>query len=197
MLRNKAVLVGFLASWAIAAQAHAADWSLDTVKSSIAVGSIHNGTAGESETLRLLSGSVGEDGAVEVQIDAQSAHTLIELGNPELVQYAFNVAQPTAVLRTKIDREQVEDLRPGERLTLPVSGLLVLSGIPKAVDTRLYIHKESDSRVLVTSDDRATVDMDDLGKTTGLTSVVQMLGLSGVKRTTTVAMNLVFEETAN
>ncbi|WP_259780295.1 hypothetical protein [Aestuariispira ectoiniformans] len=168
-------------------------WRLEVPQSTIAVGSILNGQAGEVEQVRLLSGKVASNGAVEVHVDAQSAQSLIDIGSPDLVRGAFNLAQPTAVLRTMVDREKVDALKPGESLTMPVSGVVVLSGIPKAVSTRLRVEKQTADRVLVTSNDRATVDLDELGKSTGLGGMVEMLGLSGVKRTTTVAMNLVFE----
>lgn len=193
MLRVISIVAGLCLMSVSTAWAGGSEWLLSVSKSSIAIGSVTNGGTATTDHLSLLSGNVADDGTVIVEVDGQSAQSLIDVGNPDLVRYAFEFARPTAVLRTRIDRAKVEGLQPDEVISMPVSGVVILSGMPKAVNTRLRIKKQTADRVQVTSNDRATVDLDELGKTTGLGGMVEMLGLSGVKRTTTIAMNLVFE----
>lgn len=187
------LLVFVLAPPAIAG---GAAWRLVAEESSITYDASLNGQSAAAETIKTLSGTVRDNGAVEIHIDAQSAQSLVDVGNPKLVEYSFNLAQPTAVLRTQVDPAVVEGLAPGDSKTIPVAGLLVLSGVPMDVNTRLTVTRITPTRVRVTSNDRAVIDMDQLGASTGLTTLIQLAGLSGVKRTTNVAMHMVFDKTS-
>ena len=101
-----------IASAIVASPALATSWTLDPEGSHLAYGSIKKDVVGEVNSFTNLSGHVGPDGKVEIEIDLSSVETNIDIRNERMIEYVFRKAG-TAILSAEFDMQDVAELAVG------------------------------------------------------------------------------------
>lgn len=128
-----------------------ADYQLDNSTSSISFVSIKKGIVAEVNHFKTLSGSIADDGAVNVGINLASVETNIPIRNERMQEHLFETARfPVAQVSTSVDSlpaagesrvvtlDVVVDLH-GVKQTLPVTALAVNSGNGITVSSMLPV----------------------------------------------------------
>lgn len=174
-----------------------AAWTLVPTESRIAYGSIKNDDTGEINHFKSLQGAVSDSGDVRLVIDVTSVETNVDIRNERMVKHVFDATRPEAVLAAKIDMAKLEGLAPGQFATVPVEGVLTLTGVDVDVETEMLVARLTDGRALVSTSDMIMVDTDSLGIDAGLDKLMEIAGLSGITRVTPVTMHLVFDKSVD
>ncbi len=179
-------------SFSSLALADKAIWKLDGETSKISYVSIKKNTVGEVNSFGKVSGEVLENGNVTINIDVTSVQTNIDIRNERMIAHVFDVAQPTATLKAKIDTTALSKLEVGDTVVKDVEGVLTLSGVDVAVEASLFIARLSDEKVLVTTDEMIVVGTKDLGIDEGIDKLVKLAKLPGITRVVPVSLRLMF-----
>ncbi|MEM7616361.1 MAG: YceI family protein [Pseudomonadota bacterium] len=196
-LNIKALAVG-AALTGLASVAQAGGWTLDGDTSQIAFGSIKNNNNGEVHGFDQMSGTVTEDGAVEITIDLASVETWIDIRNERMVEHVFkNVANAT--ISTQLDMTEVNGLGVGETTQLEATATLALVGTEYDVDAELFVARLSEDKVMVTTANMIMLHTEDVGIDEGVSVLKNLAELSGITRVSPVTLRLMFsaDETAS
>ncbi len=174
-----------------AAPAFATEWTLDPATSSVSFGSIKNDYIGESHVFSRLSGSVGSDGTVNVDIDLSSVNTNIDIRNERMGAHVFNGAS-TAGLSAQIDMAALEGLAPGESMTMEVDGDLSLMGQDVPVFLDMFILRVSYNQVMASTNTATYLSTEELGVDAGIDVLQGLASLDSITRVTPVTLRFMF-----
>ncbi|MEM9709181.1 MAG: YceI family protein [Pseudomonadota bacterium] len=172
--------------------AHADGWTLDGASSTIAYGTIKSNEVGELNRFRTLSGSVSEDGAVEIAIDLGSVDTMVDIRNERMIEHVFKNA-PAATLTADLDMEKLNALGVGEISAVDVEANLSLVGIDVPLDANLTIARLAEDRVFVTTTDMVMFHTADAELDPAIDTLKELAGLDIITRVAPVSMTLVFD----
>lgn len=172
--------------------AFAQNWTLDSDTSRLAFGSVKNSYTGETHSFEGLTGSVGSDGAVTIDIPLGNVATNIDIRNERLVEYVFNNA-PTATLTAQLDMDTLTSLRPGNTMTMELDANLSLLGNDVDVFTGVFVARLSGRSVMVTTNDMLYLATDELGIDDGINTLQELAGLDSITRSVPITVRLMFD----
>ncbi len=167
-------------------------WTLSAGESKVAFGSIKKGKIGEIHHFKSLSGKIGANGMVSVEIDLASVHTKIPIRNERMIKWVFDAAKAKATLSAKVDAKDLASLKAGDTKTVPVKGTLTLNGKAIAIKTTMFVAKLSDNKIMVTTDDMIMLSTAYAGINDGITKLMEIAKLPSIARTSPVILRLVF-----
>lgn len=183
-----------LAALSLAAPAAAGEaWSLDGASSSMGFVTIKNGDTAESHSFSDLSGSVADDGTVEVTIPLASVETLIDIRNERMREFLFNVAAtPEAVVAATIDMDALSDLGMGERRAQEVEVTLKTNGTEADYYADVVVTRVGENAVAVSTSKPMIADARDLGYEGGVAKLQELAGLDAISPAVPVTFDLMF-----
>lgn len=170
-------------------------WKLSEEKSKISYASIKKNSVGENNHFKKMSGHIDKTGNVTIDIDVTSVETFIDIRNQRTIKYIFDATAPKAILKAKIDLQEVEKLTQGQTATVDTSGTLTLSNKSTEIETSIFIARLSDNRVLVTSNEMIMVKTADLGVDEGVNKLMELAKLSSITRVVPISLRMIFDRT--
>ncbi|WP_043284573.1 YceI family protein [Paraburkholderia oxyphila] len=188
MRRSTLVATALLVAASLVATAAEAAWQVDNGQSSFTFVTTKAGAPGTSaieevQSFRQISGTVGDDGALQFAVDLASVETNIPLRNDRIKQMLFKVSEhPQAVFTGSVDVHRLDALPPGGSDDVDVSGTLVIAGQSNPVAAHLRVVKLERHALLVTTRTPIIVNLKDYGLQDGveaLRSVMNLNVLSG------------------
>jgi hypothetical protein len=180
-------------SSALYAQHHEeSGWQLVPEESQIAYGSIKANVAGEVNTFKNIDGAIAADGLAMISIDLASVETNVDVRNQRMIKYIFG-DNTKAVLTTQIDMTKIQSLKVGDTTELDVEGVLSFLGQEVDVDTRFFIVKLSDTRVMASSESMIMMPTEELGINAGIDTLMALAKLPSITRVTPITLRFVFE----
>lgn len=192
MLRTPPLIAAMAVSLAVT-PAFAESWKLDPDLSNLAFGSIKNDETGESHKFTGLSGTVDQDGQIEVEVDLSTVETLIDLRNERMIEHVFKNV-PTATITAEVDMSDFEDLDVGEATTLEIPGTLSLLGTETELYGDFFVMRVNPTRTLVLSDGIVMLNMEDAGLNAGIDVLQEIMDLDSITRVSPVTMRFVFDQ---
>ncbi|WP_299081506.1 c-type cytochrome [uncultured Ruegeria sp.] len=180
-----------IASAIVASPALATSWTLDPEGSHLAYGSIKKDVVGEVNSFTNLSGHVGPDGKVEIEIDLSSVETNIDIRNERMIEYVFRKAG-TAILSAEFDMQDVADLAVGGTTIVDAEAVLSLVGTDVEFDAEMFVARLSETSVLVSTNDMVFLSTEDAGLNAGVDKLMELADLPGITRTVPVTARLIF-----
>ena len=192
MKKSLAALMGLTLT--LSAPAFAESWTLDGEASKVAFGSVKKETIGEVHHFKSVSGTVDDDGKVNVEIDVASVETWIDIRNERFQKFVFD-ASPKAILSAQIDAEELDKLAPGDTTTVDVEGTLSINGNDVEIDAALFVARLSDKKMMVTTDEMIMLSTEEAGIDGGIDQLMKVAKLPGITRVSPVTLRLVFTQT--
>lgn len=187
----------FLAFFCVSTQA-AADWSLNNAASTLNFISIKKGSIAEVHRFDQLSGSISEDGQVDVAIDLNSVNTTLEVRDKRMKDHLFETSKfSTAKLYAEVDAEIYTKLAIGARLDLTIPATLSLHGETKPIDLLVTIVRQSATTLLVMSKSPAIINVADYGLTNGVNQLMELAKLPSIAQAVPVTFVLSFDANEN
>jgi len=171
-----------------------AAWNLDNNSSSLSFVSIKKNTVAEVHTFDSLSGSVGDDGAVQVDIALTSVDTGIAIRDERMQKMLFEAELfPKAVIVGDVDLKQFSRLKVGQLLEKELQLKLSLHGKSKPLNAKvMFVRLESD-RLLATSISPIIIKAADFELVKGIEALRTVAGLPSISTAVPVTFNLVFK----
>ncbi|MEM6712308.1 MAG: YceI family protein [Pseudomonadota bacterium] len=193
---HKIKMLAAAATLSLAATGAQADnWVLDAENSNLSFASIKSELFGENHTFSDISGSVSEDGAVELSIGLASVETFIDIRNERMIEHVFNNI-PNAEVTAELDMEEVNGLAVGESTNIETFGTLELLGTEVPVDAAFFVMRLSEDQVMVTTNGMIFVSTEDAGINEGIDTLQELASLDSITRVSPITMRLMFNREA-
>ncbi|MEM1236263.1 MAG: YceI family protein [Pseudomonadota bacterium] len=179
-----------------ASTATAETWTLDGDNSKVGFGSVKSDSIGEGHSFSGLTGTVSEDGTVDITLDLSTVNTNIDIRNERMQEHVFRMA-PSAQLMAEVDMGAMEALGVGETMTALVEGTLMFLGQEVYVDLPVIAARLSDESVLIVSDGVTYISTEELGVDEGINKLMELAGLERIDRAVPVTVRFMFNAGAD
>ncbi len=185
-------IIGILLALLLAAPLQAS-WSLVNEASLLTFVSIKKNSVAEVGHFKQLTGTVGDDGKVEMKIDLASVDTGIEVRDQRMRELLFDSKRfPTAVISTRVDAALLTGMQPGEASAARLSLELGLHGQKKPLEAVVHITALTGNRILVHSISPVIVSAADFGLAEGIEKLREIAKLPAIATAVPVYFSLVF-----
>jgi polyisoprenoid-binding protein YceI len=174
-----------------AAQAH---WSLDNDASSLSFVTVKAEHVAEVHTFDSLSGTIGDDGGVEITIELASVNTMIPIRNERIQEMLFETNLfPDGIIAGSIDLDALTDMDAGSSVARQIDFELSLHGQSVALAADVQITRTGEG-VIVSTLKPLVVMADSFALTAGVEMLREVAGLPSISRAVPVSFTVVFAE---
>lgn len=185
--------VTMLVATSIYSSAAHADWTLDAGNSNISYGTIKNDMIGENNTFKTISGSLTDNGHVNIDIDLASVDTLIEVRDGRMRDIVFKVAEnATAKLSGDMNLQVHEDQEIGTSRVIEATIGLELVGQKIDQDVTLVVTRLAENKVMVTPHGVMFIDADDYDLVEAIETLRGLAGLDTIATVVPMSFYLTF-----
>lgn len=169
-------------------------WSLVPAQSSISYVTIKNGSLGEVNTFRQISGSVSEGGQAVFTVNLDSVDTYNEIRDPRMREILFKTDRfPAARATSNLTMAQISNLAVGQTKTVPIELTVDLHGVSEAFDIEMNVTRIGVNKVRVDNKAPLLIDAEDFGFEDGLAKLQELAGLESISPAVSVNVALTFE----
>ena len=173
------------------AQAH---WSLDNDASSLSFVTVKAEHVAEAHTFDSLSGTIGDDGGVEISIELASVNTMIPIRNERMQEMLFETNLfPDATISGSINLDALTGMDAGSSVARQIDFELSLHGQSVALAADVQITRTGEG-VIVSTLKPIIVMADSFALTAGVEMLREVAGLPSISRAVPVSFTVVFEE---
>ena len=185
----------YLAALASAAPAWA-EWQVAD-KSGIQFVSIKNNAIGEVSHFDMISGTVGDQGAVEVRVALDSVETNIGIRNDRMKKMLFEVGlYPEAVITAQLSPETLAVLGSSSRSAVPVVLQIDLHGQVVSKDAVLTVSATTAGGFSATTSEPILLNAAEFDLEDGVAALQSVAGLNAISRVIPVTVSLNFTKVA-
>ena len=195
MIKYKAVIgaMAMLLASSLYSSSAYADWVLDAENSNIAYGTIKNDMIGESNTFKTISGSLSDNGHINIDIDLASVDTLLELRDERMRDIVFKVSQyATAKLSGDMNLQVHETQDIGTSRVIEATIGLEFVGQKIDHDVMLVVTRLAENKVLVTPHGVMFLDVDDYDLVDAIETLRELAGLDTIATVVPMSFYLTF-----
>ena len=190
----------YVASLSLAALASAApawaEWQVAD-NSSVQFVSIKNNTIGEVSHFDMISGTVGDQGAVEVRIALDSVETNIGIRNDRMKKMLFEVGlYPEAVITAQLSPETMAVLGSSSGSAVPVVLKIDLHGQVVSKDAVLTVSATDAGGFSATTSQPILLSAAEFDLEDGVAALQSVAGLNAISRVIPVTVSLNFTKVA-
>ena len=175
----------------VAGTASAEMWTLDGANSKVGFGSVKSDVIGEGHSFSGLSGTVSEDGMVELTLDLATVNTDLDIRNERIQEHVFKMA-PSAQLMAEVDMDAMKGLAVGSTMESVVEGTVMFLGEEVFVDLPVVAARLADDKVLIMSDGITYISTEELGIDAGIDKLMELARLERIDRAVPVTVHLMF-----
>jgi polyisoprenoid-binding protein YceI len=174
------------------------EWRLIAAESSISFVSIKNNAVAEVHQFTGLSGRLGPEGRVDLQVSLASVATGVEIRDQRLREMLFEVAKfPHADVSLDVDAAQIAALPVGGHAVLKTSFTLSLHGVSTALPAQMRITRTSETAWLVVSERPTIVPATSFELINGVDELRKVAGLQAIASAVPVSFMLTFTRSQN
>lgn len=172
-----------------------ADWVLDSNNSNLSYGTIKNGFIGESNTFKIISGSINENGHINIDIDLASVDTKLELRDQRMRDIVFKIAEnASAKLTGDMNLEAHHDQEIGTSRVIEATVALELVGEKIDYEVMLLVTRLADNKVMVTPHGVIFLDVEDFELAGAIETLRELAGLDSIATVAPMSFYLTFEK---
>jgi polyisoprenoid-binding protein YceI len=171
-----------------------AQWSLDNDASTLSFVTVKAEHVAEVHTFDSLSGTIGDDGGVEITIELASVNTMIPIRNERIQEMLFETNLfPDGIITGSIDLDALTDMDAGSSVARQIDFELSLHGQSVALAADVQITRTGEG-VIVSTLKPLVVMADSFALTAGVEMLREVAGLPSISRAVPVSFTVVFEE---
>lgn len=179
-----------LAALLLCSHAALADWQLDQSASSLSFLSTKNNLVTETHHFTAFTGTLAEDGSLNINIELNSVETNIPIRNERMREHMFKLF-PNATLTAQVPKT-VMDLDVGESLALEIKGQLELNTKSQILSIPLQVTRLANEQLLATTTQPILLNTVQFGLTDGVKKLQELAGLASIDQTVPVTFNVIF-----
>lgn len=170
-----------------------ADWTLDAENSNISYGTIKNSMIGESNTFKTISGTIDDNGHINIDISLASVDTQLELRDERMRDIVFKVAENvSAKLSGDMNLEAHNDQAVGTSRVIEATIALELVGEKLEHDVMLVVTRLAENKVMVTPHGVIFIDADEYELLDALEELRELAGLDSIASVVPMSFYLTF-----
>ncbi len=194
-MRNTFVFAALLSSAILILPGLAsAQWSLNNEESTLSFTTVKADHLAEVHTFDMLSGAIGDDGAVAISIELASVNTLIPIRNERMQAMLFETELfPEATIEADIDLESLVEMEAGQSESMQLNFNLSLHGETRPYTAEVRVTRLAEGLVastlkpiLVTAEDFELQD--------GVEALRDVAGLPSISRAVPVNFSVQFDQ---
>jgi polyisoprenoid-binding protein YceI len=171
-----------------------AQWSLDNDASSLSFVTVKAEHVAEAHTFDSLSGTIGDDGGVEISIELASVNTMIPIRNERMQEMLFETNLfPDATISGSINLDALTGMDAGSSVARQIDFELSLHGQSVALAADVQITRTGEG-VIVSTLKPIIVMADSFSLVAGVEKLREVAGLPGISRAVPVSFTVVFEQ---
>lgn len=171
-----------------------AQWSLDNDASSLSFVTVKAEHVAEAHTFDSLSGTIGDDGGVEISIELASVNTMIPIRNERMQEMLFETNLfPDGTITGSINLDALTDMAAGASVARQIDFELSLHGQSVALAADVQITRTGEG-VIVSTLKPLIVMADSFSLTAGVEKLREVAGLPSISRAVPVSFTVVFEQ---
>ena len=173
-----------------------AEWQVAD-NSSIQFVSIKNNTIGEISHFDMISGTVGDKGAVEVRVALDSVETNIGIRNDRMKKMLFEVGlYPEAVITAQLSEEAMAAAGSSSGAAVPVVLQIDLHGQVVSKDAVLTVSATDAGGFSATTSQPILLNAAEFNLEDGVAALQSVAGLNAISRVIPVTVSLNFTKVA-
>lgn len=170
-----------------------ADWTLDAANSNISYGTVKNDAIGESNTFKNISGTISDNGHIDIDIDLASIDTLIEIRDGRMRDIVFKVAEnASAKLYGDMDLQAHDTQEIGTSRVIEAEIGLDLVGEAIEYDVMLVVTRLAENKVLISPHGVLFIDADDFELAGAIETLREIAGLDTIATVVPMSFYLTF-----
>ena len=190
----------YVASLSLAVLASAspawAEWQVAD-NSGIQFVSIKNNTIGEVSHFEMISGTISDQGAVEVRVALDSVETNIGIRNDRMKKMLFEVGlYPEAVITAQLSAEAMAALGSSSGAAVPVVLQIDLHGQEVSKDAVLTVSATDAGGFSATTSQPILLNAAEFDLENGIAALQSVAGLNAISRVIPVTLSLNFTKVA-
>tara|TARA_B100000029_G_scaffold321016_1_gene313419 strand:- start:1280 stop:1870 length:591 start_codon:yes stop_codon:yes gene_type:complete len=171
-----------------------AEWSLVNDSSTLSFVTIKADHVAEVHTFDLMTGSIDDDGAVEIIIELASVNTLIDIRNERMQNMLFETSIfPEARIIGNIDVATVTAMPAGSTRAMQISFELDIHGESNSYNADVLVTRLANGAVASTVKP-ILVSADAHGMVSGVEALREVAGLPSISRAVPVTFTVVFDQ---
>lgn len=183
-----------VASFALTSSLALANFSLAPEQSSVSFLSTKNVNATEIHRFEKFSGTIDEDGKLNLSIDLSSVNTNIPIRNERMKSMLFKVADfAEARFEGQLD-ESLLGLSAGESTIASVAGKLSISGTTKEMSFNIVVTGLQDGKLSASTIMPTVIDAAEFGLDGGIEALREVAKLNNISQTVPLSFYVVFEQ---
>lgn len=195
LFKNRIGLAITLATSMLFANTALADWTLNSEASNISYGTVKNDAIGESNTFKNISGSLNDNGHINISIDLSSVDTMIEIRDQRMRDIVFKIAEnATAKLTGDMNLDAHKDQAIGTSRVIEATIGLELVGEKIEHDVMLVVTRLTENKVMVTPHGVLFIDADDYELLSAIETLRGLAGLDTIASVVPLSFYLTFEK---
>jgi hypothetical protein len=170
-----------------------AEWTLDAANSNISYGTIKNSMIGESNTFKTISGTIDDNGHINIEIALASVDTQLELRDQRMRDIVFKVAENvSAKLTGDMNLQAHQDQEIGTSRVIEATIGLELVGEKLEHDVMLVITRLAENKVMVTPHGVMFIDADEYELLDAIEELRNLAGLDSIASVVPMSFYLTF-----
>jgi len=171
-----------------------ANYQLDNATSSLNFISVKKNKIGEVHTFKQFNGSINSKGVAEVVVDLSSVQSNIDIRNERLKSMLFETGVfPTAKASAMLDISQLETIKTGQVLAMPIELTLDLHGKSKLIKTSVQVVGLTEGAFLVSTIKPIMLNALDFDLSEGVTKLMEVAKLPSISAAVPVSFSLIFK----
>ncbi len=171
-----------------------AHWTLDNDGSTLSFVTVKAEHVAEVHTFDELSGDIGEDGSVHINIEFRSVNTLIPIRNERMQAMLFESnLYPRATINADIDIEEIAEMSPGSSESIQLNFSLNMREASRSYTAEVLVTR-LEGGILASTLKPVIVNAEEFDLVTGVEALREVAGLPSISRAVPVSFTVLFTQ---
>ena len=171
-----------------------AQWTLSNEASTLSFVTVKADHVAEVHTFDELSGAIGEDGSVSVEIALASVNTLVPIRNERMQSMLFETDFfPRATITSQINSDRLANLALGGSEEMGLDFTLELHDQSQTYNATVLVSRQ-EAGLIATTLKPIVVNAESFDLVAGVEALREVAGLPSISRAVPVSFTVVFED---
>ena len=178
----------------IVSAAASAQWTLSNEASTLSFVTVKADHVAEVHTFDELSGAIGEDGSVSIEVALASVNTLVPIRNERMQSMLFETDLfPRATITSQINSDRLANMALGSSEEIGLDFTLELHNQSQTYNATVLVSRQ-EAGLIATTLKPIVVNAESFDLVAGVEALREVAGLPSISRAVPVSFTVVFED---
>ena len=178
----------------IASATASAQWTLSNEASTLSFVTVKADHVAEVHTFDQLSGAIGEDGSVSIEIALASVNTLVPIRNERMQSMLFETDLfPRGTITSQINSDRIANMAIGSSEEMGLDFTLKLRDLSRTYNATVLVSRQ-EAGLMATTLKPIIVSAESFDLGSGVEALREVAGLPSISRAVPVSFTVVFED---